>query len=82
MTPAEKEIRDGYEKQRDKEQEKRDLMTDGSASYWQAVRYFKERGAEYLKGDKAEKGMKYEYSTGLVHDERVKGELVLEYVFA
>ena len=81
LTPEESEIRAGYEKTRDPEQEKRDLLGDGSGSYWAAVRYFKDRRAEYLQGNKTQRGMRYDYSSGQVWDDRVRGDLCLEYVF-
>jgi len=80
LTCFEKEIRDGYEKTRDTEQERRD-MSDGSTSYWQKLHYYRERNAEYLIGNIKQHGMRYDYNSGLVWDDRVKGELCLEYVF-
>ena len=81
LTEKEKEIRAGYEAQRDPEREKRDLMSDGSASYWAAVRYYREKDAEYLQGNKDQRGMRYDHASGLVLDDRIKGDLCLEYVF-
>ena len=80
LTAKEQEIMVGYEKIRDKKQEEIDLLSDGSTSYWQKVRYYKEHKAEYLMGNKKQRGMIYRYNTKQVRDDRVKGECVLEYV--
>jgi len=79
LTQEEDIIKKGYEKIRSKKQEEIDIMTDGSTSYWQEKGYYQKQNAEYLMGTITQKGMKYDYNTGLVRDNKVKGELSLEY---
>lgn len=81
LTPPEKAIKEGYEKIRDKKQEERDLLSDGSTSYWQKLRYFQNHNAEYLISNKSQRGMKFDYNSGLVWDEKIKGNIDLEYKF-
>lgn len=81
LTQEEKEIREGYEKIRNKKQEEIDLLTDGSSSYYQETSYYKSKNAYYLMGNTFERGMKYDYNTGQVWDDNIRGNLTLEYVF-
>lgn len=78
LTALEKSIRDNAPK--DDEQARIDIMTDGSTMFWRGVRYYAERGALYLMGNRAQRGMRYDYNTGEVWDDKVKGVVVLEYV--
>lgn len=79
LTTAEKAIKDGYEKIRNKKLEEIDIVTDGSQSYWQERKYYYNKNAIYLMGTKSERGMVYDYKTNMVRDDKVKGEMSLEY---
>jgi len=81
LTPKEKEIMQGYEKIRDKKQEERDLLSDSSCSYFQQKRYYQQHNAEYLMGTTSQRGMKFDFSSGLVWDDNIKGSVDLEYIF-
>jgi hypothetical protein len=82
MTDKEKAIKAGYEKIRNKEQERIDMLSDGSSSYYQQVKYYKDNNAIYLMGNKTERGLRFDHNTGLVYDESIKGDLILEYKFS
>lgn len=79
LTSLEKTIREGYEATRDRKQEEIDMMTDGSTSYWRQKRYYLQHNAIYLMGNETQRGMRFDYNTGKVWDDNVKGELSLEY---
>lgn len=79
LTPDEAAIRQG--EPRDKEQEECDLMGDSNVMYHAVRGYYTRRNAEYLQGHMTQRGMRYDYNTGKVFDDKVKGELALEYVF-
>lgn len=79
LTKEEKSIKDGYEKIRDKKQEEIDMLSDGSTSWWRKKRYYIDNNMEYLMGHLTQKGMRYDYNTGKVWDDNVRGELSLEY---
>jgi len=79
LTKEEKTIKDGYEKIRNKKQEEIDLMTDCSTSFWKEKAYYREHNAEYLMGHTTQKGMRFDYNTGKVWDDNIKGKLNLEY---
>lgn len=79
LTAEEKKIRDNAPK--DPKQSRIDIMTDGSTMYWRVKRYYMQHNAEYLKGNKSERGMRYDFNTNKVWDDSVKGELALEYEF-
>ena len=79
LTPEEKRIRDNAPE--DQKQAEIDALTDGSTMYWRVKRYFKEHNAEYLMGTVFECGMRYDPNTGMVDDDKVKGDLSLEYEF-
>lgn len=57
-----------------------DLLTDGSLTFYQKKSFFQDRNMLYLMGLETERGMKYDFNTGLVRDEKVRGDLVLEYM--
>ena len=80
LTPEEKEIKANEPK--DEEQEKNDLMTDGSTMFYRRMRYYKEKDAEYLQGhSKVIRGLHFDYNTNKIRDYSIKGELSLEYEF-
>lgn len=79
MTAEEQAIKDGYEKIRNMEQEKIDMLSDGSTSYYQAIRYYTEKDALYLMGHEFQRGLKFDWNTGLILDESIKGKLELVY---
>lgn len=53
--------------------EETDALTDGSSTYWRKVAYFRNAGMEYLMGCKKERGLKYDFATGTVQDDKIKG---------
>ncbi len=56
-----------------------DALTDGSSTYWEEVRFFKDAGYEYLMGAKKERGMIFDTCRQQVRDERIKGDITLQY---
>jgi len=56
-----------------------DLLTDCSITFWQKKRFFEEKGFQYLFGSEFSKGKKRDYNTGLIIDNKIKGEKELEY---
>jgi len=79
LTPEEKAIRDNVP--RDPEQEEIDIMTDSSVMFRRHKAYYKEKNALHLFGTETVQGMRYNYNTGKIRDNRVKGNLSLEYLF-
>jgi hypothetical protein len=79
LTEDEKAIKAGYEKIRDKKQEERDLLADSNCSFFCEQAYYLKYDAEYLIGHTTQRGMRFDYRSGLVRDDKVKGELSLEY---
>ena len=65
---------------KDEEQQKIDIMTDGSQMFYRRKRYFKECGFEYLGScSKTIKGLYF--MNGRIRDDKIKGDLDLEYIF-
>ena len=79
LNEKEKTIKDGWEKLRDKEKEMKEGMTDGSSKFWLEKKYYKSHNAEYLIGHETQKGMRFDFNTGLVFDDNIKGTLDLVY---
>lgn len=79
LTKEEQAIMDKWELQRDREQEERDALTDGSTSYYQEKRFFIESGYEYLMGLQTIQGKKYDFATKKVYDNKIKGEIDMQY---
>lgn len=62
----------------DEEQEKIDIMTDGSQMFYRRQAYFKKCGFEYLGScSKSIKGLYF--TNGRIRDESIKGNLSIEY---
>ncbi len=78
LTDKEKAIRDG--RPVDKEQDRIDMLSDGSTMYWRKIKYYTEHGALYLMGHKTQCGMRYDFNSGEVWDAKIRGAVVLEYV--
>jgi hypothetical protein len=81
LNAHEKALKDGYEAIRDRKQEEIDIMSDGSAAYYQEKAYYHKHDANYLMGHEKQRGMVYDYNTGLIKDDSIKGKLELEYQF-
>lgn len=83
LTEEEKKILDGWKKKSSTEEFKEraynDAMTDGSGTYWDEVLYFEKFNAKYLMGLDWERGKKYDFQTGKVFDQKVKGAIALQY---
>lgn len=62
-----------------KERAKNDVYTDGSSTYYQEKLYFENAGFGYLMGCKEERGMRLDYATGKVFDDKVKGSVSMRY---
>lgn len=56
-----------------------DAQTDGSSTYYQKLRFFKNAGYEYLMGLEEQRGMKFDWNTGKVRDDKVKGSVCMRY---
>jgi len=77
LTETEQEILNNTP--RDQEQEERDVMTDTSVMWYRKKAYLKEKGFLYLDGHTEEKGLRYDYNTKMIRDEKIKGKLSLSY---
>lgn len=64
---------------------KTDLLTDGSSTFYQQKRFFKDRNAEYLLGFETQRGMKLDFNKKangdprFICDEKIKGDIYMEY---
>lgn len=56
-----------------------DAYTDGTSTYWTKVAFFSKAGYEYLMGFNKKRGMVYNPQKGVVYDDRIKGQLYMEY---
>ena len=83
LTDGEKKIMNEWDaKANTKEHRERawnDAMTDGSSTYWEKKWFFQKNNAEHLLGYEFCKGMKYDWNTGKVWDNKIKGEIELQY---
>jgi len=79
LTDGEAKIKSGYEAIRNRKQEEIDMLSDGSTSFYIEKGYYRKHNAEYLIGHTTQRGMRYDYNSGLVYDEKVKGDLILIY---
>ena len=79
LTSQEKEIMDNQP--RDEKQEEIDAISDGNTMFWRRESYFKEKDAMHLRGHEIVHGMRYNFNNGKVTDNKIKGDLALEYVF-
>jgi len=75
LSPTEQDIIDN--RPRDPEQERMDLLTDGSTMYWRDKRYFSEKEANWYWG--WNKGLRYDHNEKKMWDRKIKGDLQLEY---
>jgi hypothetical protein len=66
---------------KDEEQSKIDIMTDTNVMYYREKTYLIQKGMLYLKGNHAEKGLRFDSNTKKIIDDSIKGELSLEYEF-
>lgn len=70
---------------KDAEQDRVDMMTDGSTMFYRRKAYYRSVGKEYLfGGSKPEKGMLLTWQGGerKIRDDKVKGDVSLEYEVA
>lgn len=65
-----------------KSREINDALTDGSSTYYQEMRFFKDKGYEYLTGLQSKGGLKYDSRTGKIIDESIKGDICMQYEIA
>ena len=62
-----------------KKQSNIDALSDGSQTYYQKKNFFIDAGFEYLLGFDTKAGKKYDFSTGLIIDNKIKGDPVMVY---
>lgn len=62
-----------------KERSRIDLISDGSSTYYQEKRFFENCDFPYLFGSEMKQGKKRDYSSGLIIDNSVKGDIELQY---
>lgn len=62
-----------------KEQANIDALSDGSSTYYQEKRFFENSDCPYLFGMEMKQGKKRDYSSGLIIDNAVKGNIELQY---
>ena len=83
LTEQEKRVMDGWKRiastDEYKERAINDAYTDGSSTYYQEKWYFENAGFGYLMGCKEERGMRRDFATGKIFDDKVKGEVVMRY---
>ena len=80
LNPDEQRIRDNEPK--DSEQDRIDMMTDGSTMFYRRQHYYKERGYEYLfTSSRASNGkyLTYEAGVPMIRDDALKGKVSLVY---
>lgn len=81
LTELERVVLDNEPSKRpeNKQQLENDMLSDGSQMYWADKRYHKELGTEYLEGHEMVRGLRYDFNHKNIVDEKIKGELSLEY---
>lgn len=68
-----------------REQSNIDILTDGSSTYWQKKKFFRDNNAEYLMGFERQRGCCLDFNRqsdgklDFISDESVKGEPILKY---
>ena len=88
LTKKEKDIMLNVPK--DEEQDRIDIMSDGSTMFWRRTRYYKEAGKYYLLGVSKEKGKRLlhgtratvkdgSFSDWFIEDDGIKGDKALVY---
>ena len=56
-----------------------DMLSDGSSTYWQQKSFFEKSSCPWLFGTDKIAGKKYDYRSGKVYDNKVKGDVILQY---
>jgi hypothetical protein len=56
-----------------------DMLSDGTSMYYADERHFKAHNAEYLRGHDTIKGLRYDYNTGMIKDDNLRGEELYSY---
>lgn len=83
LTEEEQRVMDGWKKisstEEFKERAINDAYTDGSSTYYQEKWYFENAGFGYLMGFNEERGMRRDFATGKIIDDRIKGDVVMRY---
>lgn len=81
LTADEQRIRDNVPSKRpeNKERAEFEALSDGSGLFYADQHYYKENDSEYLAGHTTSKGMRYDYNTQAIQDDKIKGELSLSY---
>lgn len=83
LNAMESQVMNGWKEKSNTQEFKRreeiDALTDGSSTYWSKVAYFRNAGMEYLMGCKKERGLKYDFVTRTIQDDRIKGVVSMRY---
>lgn len=83
LNEEERAIMDAWKKVTETEQYKKDsyydAMTDCNLTYWQKKRFFSEKGHGYLMGFDFEKGRKLDFNDGMIIDQNIRGDKIMEY---
>jgi hypothetical protein len=83
LTPDEQAFLQKWEEEKKKTDYERrseiDALSDGSSTYWQQKFFFEKGGYDYLFGTEKKQGKKFDYKTGKVWDNKVKGDVILKY---
>ena len=81
LNDTEKAVMNGWKKLSDndeyREQAYRDMMTDGSTTFYKEKSYFDNSSCPYLFSE--QNGKKYDYNTGKLYDPKIKGDCILKY---
>lgn len=81
LTPEERTVLDSRPSKRpsNEKQCEIDIMSDGSQMFYADKRHMRENNMEHLNGFETVRGLRYDFNTGLIDDEKIKGKMVLQY---
>lgn len=79
LTPDEQAVRDA--RPIDPEQSYRDAISDGSVMFWREKSYYAKCKYPYLWGMEIIRGKKYDFNTGKIQDNTIKGQCYAKYSF-
>ena len=65
--------------QRKRSQSEIDILTDTNVMYWKKKQYFEQNDMEYLLGHNTIRGLRYDFNTGKIKDDKIKGDIELKY---
>jgi hypothetical protein len=83
LNQDEKDLFEAWEKIANEPQNQKqletDMLTDGSIMYWKRKTFFTQRNYGYLLGHQKERGEKFDFNTGKIKSDKVKGNKIMEY---